>query len=217
MQDISNLNPELLQILTEFSDWFFARENAHLENFIGKNPRMQDVTIKEKYEEATSLSYLKEKLNNYKKAGFPEYSWGLELSHDREYYDDKRLKQKLEYTNEKLMNFFGARNNALMMYYPPGGYIGWHHNGNAPGYNVVLSCNPSGDGEFENWDVVNEKLIVFNDKPGWNCKVGYFGDQYKEPEKLYWHCARTRSPRLTMSYVIYNKNLWEDMVQDISI
>jgi hypothetical protein len=124
MQDISNLNPELLQILTEFSDWFFARENAHLENFIGKNPRMQDVTIKEKYEEATSLSYLKEKLNNYKKAGFPEYSWGLELSHDREYYDDKRLKQKSEYTNEKLMNFFGARNNALMMYYPPGGYIG---------------------------------------------------------------------------------------------
>ena len=48
MQDISNLNLELLQILTEFSDWFFARDNSHLENFIGKNPLMKKVVIKEK-------------------------------------------------------------------------------------------------------------------------------------------------------------------------
>jgi len=128
MQDISNLNPELHQILTEFSNWFFARDNSRLETFIGKNPKMKNVTRKEKFEEATSLKYLKHKLKKFEKAGFPEYSWGLELSHDRAYYDDKEVKEKSQKTNLKLMDFFGARNNALLMYYPAGGFIGWHHN-----------------------------------------------------------------------------------------
>ena len=61
----------------------------------------------------------------------------------------------------------------------------------------------------------NNKLNVFKDQPGWNCKVGYFGG-FDEPEKVYWHCARTRTPRLTLSYVIFDKNIWEDMVVDIN-
>lgn len=212
MKVISNINPELLAILTEFSDWFFPRDNSYLESVI-KSPA-RPWAIKEKCAEATGDAYLQEALKDPEKYGFPRHSWGLEMKQDHEFYDDNELKDRAGETNSKLMNFFGARNNALQMYYPPGGYIGWHNNSNAHGYNIILTCNPQADGEFEHWDHVNNKLNVFKDKPGWVCKVGYFA-KFSEPELVYWHCARTRSPRVTMSYVIFDKNIWEDMVQDI--
>jgi hypothetical protein len=212
MKVISNLNPDLLEILTEFSDWFFKRDNDHLKRVI--KSRSRPWAIKEMGDEATGNPYLQQALKDPEKYGYPRHSWGLEMKRDHEYYDDNQLKDRVADTDNKLMDFFGARNNALQMYYPSGGYIGWHNNANAAGYNIVLSCNPQGDGEFEHWDHVNNKLNVFHDEQGWNCKVGYFGP-FKEPENLYWHCARTRSPRVTMSYVIYDKNVWEDMVEDI--
>ena len=215
MLAISKLHPDLLQILTEFSDWFYARDNSDLDSFVGKNPKMKDVSKKEMADEATSMAYLKEALKDTKKYGYPAHSWGLELAHDSAYYNAPDVKEHARKTNDKLMNFFGARNNALQMYYPAGGYIGWHNNGNARGYNIVLSCNPGADGEFEHWDHINNKLNVFPDQAGWNCKVGYFGP-FEEPDKVYWHCARTRTPRLTFSYVIFDKNIWEDMVADIN-
>lgn len=214
MQAISNISEELLEILTEFSDFFYSRDFSHLKQSIGKNEQFKEISIFEKGPEATSLEYLHEALKEPKKYGYPRYSWGLELNIDSVYFDDPELKAKARETNNKLMNFFGARNNALQMFYPSGGYIGWHNNANAPGYNIVLSCNPGADGEFEHWDHINNKLVVFKDQPGWNCKVGYFG-AFNEPEKVYWHCARTRTPRLTFSYVIFDKNLWESMVEDI--
>jgi len=215
MLTISKLNPELLQILTEFSDWFFSRDNLDLDAFVGKNPHMKNVSIETMGEESTSIPYLENALKTPEKYGFPAHSWGLELHIDHAYYNLEDVKERAKKTNSKLMNFFGARNNALQMYYPAGGYIGWHNNGNARGYNIVLSCNPGADGEFEHWDHVNNKLNVFKDQAGWNCKVGYFGS-FDEPDKIFWHCARTRTPRLTLSYVIFDKNIWEDMVQDIN-
>jgi hypothetical protein len=216
MLAISKLHPDLLSILTEFSDFFYGRDFSHLEPLIGKTKGFEKIAIKDKMEEATGIPYLQKALEQPEKYGFPANSWGLELVHDRSNIEDKQLIEMSLKANDKLMNFFGARNNSLQMFYPAGGYIGWHHNGNAPGYNIVLSCNPGADGEFEHWDHINNKLEVFKDQPGWNCKVGYFGDRVKEPEQLYWHCARTRTPRLTFSYVIYDKNLWQDMVDDIN-
>lgn len=214
MKAISNISPELLEILTEFSDFFYSRDNSHLDKAIGSNQSMKHVNIFSMGEESTSKEYLFNALARPQDYGYPRHSWGLEFNMDSAYFSDPELKEKARITNDKLMNFFGARNNALQMYYPPGGYIGWHNNGNAAGYNIVLSCNPGGDGEFEHWDHMENELRVFNDQPGWNCKVGYFGS-YNEPDKIYWHCARTRTPRLTFSYVIFDKNLWESMVDDI--
>jgi hypothetical protein len=104
----------------------------------------------------------------------------------------------------------------LFAYYPVGGYIGWHHNGNAPGYNLVITCNPEGDGEFVHYNHNTNTIIKYPDKKGWFVKVGYFGS-FQEPEKMYWHCARTRSPRLTLSYIIPHLNLWQAMIDDIGI
>ena len=215
MQAILKLNPDLLKILTEFSDFFYGRDFSHLEQYIGKTKGYEKIAIKEMGAEATSIEYLQTALTTPEKYGFPLHSWGLELVHDKANIEDPKLLKMSSKTNDKLMNFFGARNNALQMFYPSGGYIGWHNNANAAGYNIVLSCNPEADGEFEHWDHVNNKLNVYKDQSGWNCKVGYFGP-FKEPENVFWHCARTRSPRLTFSYVIFDKNLWQDMVDDIN-
>ena len=216
MRSFSKLNPDLLKILTEFSDFFYSRDFSHLEPLIGSHPKMKDVSIKSMKDEATGFQYLTEALeSDPMKYGFPRHSFGLELKQDRQYIDDKELLDKCVATNNKLMDFFGARNNALQMFYPAGGYIGWHTNCNAPGYNIILSCNPGGDGYFDHYDHVNKKLNRYNDEKGWNCKVGYFGSD-KEPEKMFWHCAATNTPRLTFSYIIYDKNIWDDMCDDIN-
>ena len=215
MRDISSISADLKSILTEFSDFFYGRDYSHLEPMISLDENMKNVAIKEMNKEATGEEYLLKAVEKGAlEHGWPRHSWGLELSLQKRYIDDKELIDRAGKTNEKLMNFFGARNNALQMFYPAGGYIGWHNNCNAPGYNIVLSCNPEAKGYFEHYDHVNKKFNRFNDKSGWNCKVGYFGSD-KEPDKVYWHCAYTDSPRLTFSYVIYDRNLWQDMVDDI--
>ena len=215
MQSLSDLNPDLLKILTEFSDFFYSRDFSHLESLIGSNEKMKNVSVKSMAREAVSEEYLRKALTNPPiNYGYPRHSWGLELVMDRRFIEDRELLDKSYKANNDLMNFFGARNNALQMFYPSGGYIGWHTNCNAPGYNIVLSCNPEAKGYFEHYDHVNDKFVRFDDKAGWNCKVGYFGS-YEKPEEMYWHCAYTDSPRLTLSYVIYDKNIWTDMIDDI--
>ena len=34
---------------------------------------------------------------------------------------------------------------------------------------------------------------------------------------MYWHAAKTSTPRITLSYIVYDKNIWEDMMDDIEV
>lgn len=217
MLAISKINPELLTILEDFSTYFFNSDYTKLESLIGSDEKMKDVSLKDMADEATSVEYLENALTKHPlDYGFPRHSWGLELTLDRKYIPDKGLIEKCNEVDRRLLDFFGARNNALQMYYPPGGYIGWHTNCNAPGYNIVISCNPGADGYFVHYDHINKKYNYFYDKPGWNIKAGYFGSR-EEPEKMYWHAAKTNTPRLTLSYIVYDKNIWLDMMDDIEV
>ena len=217
MHSISKLHPDLLQILTEFSDWFYeTRDFEKLENDIIPNNQL----VKLQGKNATGDEYLKNALSTPAKYGYPRLLWGQDISkHNRsgrQKVQDREIIDRVDATNSKLLNFFGARHNALLMFYPAGGYIGWHNNCNAPGYNIVLTCNPGGKGYFAHYDHINDKMNIFPDASGWNCKVGYFGSE-KENDKIYWHCAYTDTPRLTFSYIIYDKNIWDDMVDDIDV
>lgn len=209
MKVVSLNHPELRQILDNFSSWFFNQDLKELEEHLSHDAKKRIGDI----DGVTSLDYLMKALNTPEDYGFPKSTCGVEMMHGVGLVPTKFVRKAKE-TNDALMEFFGARNNALQMYYPAGGYIGWHNNSNASGYNIVLSCNPEGDGEFEHWDHINNKLNVFKDEKNWNVKAGYFGST-KEPEKIYWHCARTRTPRITFSYVVYDENIWNDMVADI--
>jgi len=212
MQVISNINPELKNILQEYSDWFFS--NDYINEL--KPTEKKDDSKKGLY--ATSNEYLKEALQDPKNFGWPRHMLGaiMENNVKLEELQIKKYRAKCDEIDKKLINYFGARNNALRAYYPPGGYIGWHHNANAPGYNIVITCNPEGDGEFEHYDHNTNTIMKFSDKKGWFVKVGYFGS-FEEPEKMYWHCARTRSSRITLSYIIPNFSLWQSMIDDIGI
>lgn len=206
-------NPELLEILNEFSDFMKNYDHVSLETLIPKIEMFKDVAKKDKINEGTSLSYLNNALISPKEYGFPRLSWGLEINYSKNLIDEQ-LKNQSKITNDKLMNFFGARNNALIMYYPSNGYIGWHNNSNAHGYNIILTYSFEGDGNFSYLDIKTNEIIKLNDKQGWNAKAGYFG-KFKESEKIVWHCAKTKSPRMTLSYVIFDKNIWENMIEDI--
>ena len=52
------------------------------------------------------------------------------------------------------------------------------------------------------------------DKPGWNAKVGYYGNN-DEPDKLFWHCARAYEDRLTLGFVLPDEDFWKMMIEDI--
>ncbi len=212
MQVISKINPELKNMLEEFSTWFFnSNYNTELLPF-------EKLDDHEKGDFATSNEYLKQALKDPEAYGYPKHMLGSIMDNN---LNANRLQPKLyreacDNIDKKLINYFGARNNALRAYYPKNGYIGWHNNANAPGYNIIITCNPDGDGEFEHYDHNTGMITRYHDKKGWFVKAGYFGSM-KEPENLYWHCARTRSPRITLSYIVPHKSIWESMITDIGI
>jgi hypothetical protein len=212
MQVISKINPELKNILEDYSSWFF--NSNYNEELIPTEKKDDD----RKGFYATSDEYLKEALKDPFNYGYPRHMFGaiMENRVEPRELQAKKYRAACDELDKKLINYFGARNNALRAYYPVNGYIGWHNNANAPGYNIIITCNPEGNGEFVHYDINTNTIITYPDKKGWFVKVGYFGS-FEEKEKIYWHCARTRSPRLTVSYIIPHLSIWESMIDDIGI
>ncbi len=209
MQTLSKIHPDLQQILDNFSDWFFKQDHSLL------NVQRRDDFKKElSYIECTNEEYIKNALPEPERFGYPRDCYGVDLNHESKLpagYTDV-----LTRLDTDLIEFLGARNNALKMYYPPKGFIGWHNNGNAWGYNIIMTYNKTGDGCFYSYDLDNKIIIEHPDSKGWTVKVGYFGP-FSEPNKVYWHSARTESDRFTLSYVIFDKNIWENMIEEIEL
>jgi hypothetical protein len=55
------------------------------------------------------------------------------------------------------------------MLYPPGGYMSWHTNSNKPGLRVYAVWSETGDSGML-WRK-NGRIVVDNDKPGWNVRA----------------------------------------------
>ncbi len=212
MRTLSKIHPALHKILDDFVDWFFQQDLSQL-----KTRRRDDFKKNLSHIECTDRKYLEEALPTPDRFGFPRDCYGVDmvihnpndLGNFPTYFDP--VLRKLD---DDLITFLGARNNALKMYYPPQGFIGWHNNGNAPGYNIVMSYSKTGEGSFYSYDLKTKEIIEYKDNPGWNVKVGYFG-KFSEPDKVYWHSARTECDRVTLSYIIYDKNIWDNMVDEI--
>ena len=112
--------------------------------------------------------------------------------------------------------FLGTPNNALTMFYPDNGFIGWHHNGNAPGYNILLTYSQDGDGCFKYYDRLTQQIVIHKDPVGWSAKVGYYPSEKTETERVYWHAAETKKARLSIAWVINQREMWKNMISDIS-
>jgi len=161
---------------------------------------------------ACSNEYLKH-MQGKNVDGFPETTFGIDLMKYTTPYES--VKKSLIKLDTELLDWSGSRNNAVKMLYPPGGFMGWHHNANAPGYNILLSWSDKGTGFFRYQDPISKEVITMNDSPGWTCKVGYYGP-WHEPDKIYWHCASaTHEERLTLGYIIPHEGMWDNMCEDI--
>ena len=198
-------NPELLEILNEYAKLHTMQgfeENCHLNSSQHKLQRNYYVGSKH-MEEIVAQGQRHE--------GFPDelVGYNFKLSQKKhvmfEQGTDPVFKRDmtlhLRNLNDKMMNFLSVKHNALTAVYPPGGFISWHNNANAPGFNLIFSYSEDGSGYFDYIHPETKEVIRCQDKPGqWTCKAAYFG-HYGEPNKVMYHAASTDDWRCTVSYV----------------
>jgi hypothetical protein len=210
MQEILIKSRTLIQTLNWFSDWVFSQDQPTLNGLV----RTADVDAGE----ACSLEYLhkRQELPNVD-SGYPMHSIGFDLNHGgRSRMPDGWYEIGAE-LDSRMVTALGVGFNALKMYYPENGYIGWHNNSNCAGQNLIMTYTPpdSQGGYFQFQNPITKEIVTMHDSEGWTAKAGYFGS-YREPDKVIWHTARCyNKPRLTISYVIRDQWMWEEMVHDI--
>tara|TARA_B100001248_G_scaffold254357_1_gene232646 strand:+ start:25255 stop:25869 length:615 start_codon:yes stop_codon:yes gene_type:complete len=201
MQSIEINNKELLNLLNDFSDWF---------NLVDKN-KIELKGKKDNDEYYTSEEYYNT-INKKNHVGFPEETHGIDLA--CAYSTPISFRDKIRNIDQDFNSILGSRNCAVKMYYPKNGYMGWHNNHNANGYNILFSYTKNGNGFFRYKKPTDLKTVTMFDAAGWTAKVGYYGSN-KEPNKLFWHCARAYEDRLTLGFVIPDENFWQMMIDDI--
>ena len=130
--------------------------------------------------------------------GFPEHAYGFQVAHGARSHPEIFEPLKMHTKNE-LVRIFGANNNSLTSYYPPYGYVGWHTNWNAFGYQLILTWSESGDGYFSYYDNETESIVTHHDREGWQARWYRFGRK-DEPQHHCWHAAWTKSPRFTLAF-----------------
>ena len=198
-------NPELLEILNEYAKLHTMEgfeKNCHLTAAEHKRQRAYYVGPKH-MDEIVSQGTGHE--------GFPDqlvgYNFKLsEKAHmmfekDADPIFKRDMTQHLRELNDKMMNFLSVKHNALAAVYPPGGFISWHNNANAPGFNLIFSYSEDGSGYFDYIHPETKEVVHCQDKPGeWTCKAAYFG-HYGEKDKVMYHAASTDDWRVTVSYV----------------
>ena len=215
MNTASIRNGDLIELLNKFSDLVQEID-------VNEISTLRDMTeVGDDW--YTSQEYCKKIMYKGREHfGFPEASHGYELRAHFFRHDDK-VKQ-VEYCNrgEKIVDdivmYLGAHRKALSMVYPSGGYIGWHNNANAPGYNIIFTWSSEGDGHWEHIDPKTKEHVVIPDVKGWQCKYGYYGT-YDEPDKLLYHAAKTNCLRATVAFVFNSdetaKRMAEHVVEEI--
>lgn len=209
MQVVSIKNTQLLKALNEFKDFILNQPKDVLDNL--RYPDVKGVTA----DEACSHEYLEKRLAKPPmQTGFPLHAIGFDVNTALGKDMPEGWEDAAKKLDSGIMKAIGIGFNALKMYYPADGYIGWHNNCNCPGQNLLLTYSEDGDGFFEWMDPVTKEIIRMQDEPGWTAKVGYYGSD-KEPDKIIWHTARTTKPRMTVSYVVRDQSMWEYMVEDI--
>lgn len=210
MKLLKKMSPELLVILDEYKKWFDQAINCGHGSLIlpVDEKRIEGHTL----ESATSTAYLESVMKDTHQ-GIPEVA----LVTDFQYTPlvPATFRKKSSELCDELTAFLGAKFNAVHVYYPRGGFMGWHNNWDCPGYNILISHSPDGNGFFRYRDVDTKEIVTMEDKIGWSCKVGYYGGKEESEDVHYWHCAGSKSPRQTFGFVIPHKEMWEMMIEEI--
>jgi hypothetical protein len=144
-------------------------------------------------EKYLSEEFLFKHMSDPNHKGFPTDHCSFPMEHGIE--DDPLIEEVYKFSRINFISDLGANSNAVFLYYPPGGFVGWHTNQNNSGYQFIFSYSKNGDGYFQYYDQKKKEIVVTKDQPGWRCHYHHFG---KEPEEHCWHSAYTNEPRITI-------------------
>lgn len=210
MKSIILKNKQIQKILDDISNCVFDQHNLKkiIENEHTKERKCKIIT--DHPPTSDEYFYTAYKKRNIEDFGYP--SSALMESYSENSVLFNLIKNKVLKLSRKLC----VHRVALCSLYPENGYIGWHHNGNAPGYNLLLTYSIDGNGCFKYYDYEDKEIKKINDVPGWNVKVGYYPKLHTEVDRVYWHSAETKSPRLSIAFVVDDRELWLAMINDIT-
>ena len=199
MSEVTIRNKALLQTLNKFSVEMLSKQGYNDEKYWTYVER-DDIHKGEFY---CSEEYLKDCLSRDELIGPPDRYFAQPISNmvrqDRDMWEDYMQMVKYDFASE-----IGAHTSALLSYYPPGGFVGWHTNWDANAYQVLFTWSENGDGYFKYYDKQKDEIVTIQDKPGWQCRHYYFGS--KEEQDLHcWHSAYNGTgQRITLAYKFVN-------------
>lgn len=210
MKFIPLKNQRLKKLLSSITDVLYT---PNYKKIIGVTKDRKDDLQPNTY--GCSDEYLKKAFKlDISEYGFPRSCLGLGMKEITP--QTLKIIEPISKTVDRIGLFLGTPTNALVMAYPDKGYIGWHHNGNAPGFNILMTYSEDGNGWFKYWDREKQEIVTMQDEPGWTCKVGYYPSQRNEKDKVYWHCAQTEKQRISVAWVINHRPMWENMIDSIT-
>lgn len=123
--------------------------------------------------------------------GFPMQHYSIPLSR----IPNQQIIQATEFARNDFIKLLGANDSAVTLYYPPGGFVGWHTNENNSGYQFIFSWSEKGNGYFQYYDKQKQQIIKLPDKAGWQVRGYHFGE---EEADHCWHSMYTNVPRITV-------------------
>ena len=94
--------------------------------------------------------YLFKHMRDPNHEGYPVEHYSLPI--DRLRAIDSNLDKINDYARHEFIADLGANSNAVFLYYPPGGFVGWHTNQNNSGHQFIFSWSKEGDGYFQYYD-----------------------------------------------------------------
>lgn len=216
VRDINLKNEEFISILDEYKNVLLHRDNQSTEPFIARE--LSITNENKKAEDWISDDYMNDIISQGRSHdGYPRVLKGFTglKFQDSHHVNGDKIKEATKTLNSKLIEFLSCKNNALNACYPPGGFISWHNNANAPGYNIIITYSETGEGWFDYWDLDKKERVRIQDKPGWQAKMTYFGP-YDSPEKLCYHAAYTDCYRITVAFVFAEADeFWQEVIEDL--
>ena len=202
MTSVEICNEELIEILNEMPDFF---KSIPME--LGKGCQQRDLDKREHYCSDEYLLEIRKMWNAH--GGYPEHLAGVGFEGGQApNIDDSagniaEMMEKYQYFMKELNEWTGSKRNALFAVYPPGGYIAWHNNANCAAYNVLFTWSETGAGRWKHYDPKTKEIVVIEDKPGWQCKMGYYGsyESSADGREIVYHMAETDCLRATVAFI----------------
>ena len=222
MDRLTIRNKNILNILEQISKTIISEDHKVLSDVayhdrLGRDGKGFNTSLDIK--SGTRYEYHKHlmELDKYgKHEGFPEASLLVDFKNSPKVELDLKKRDQVISLTHNLTAELGAEHLALVSYYPENGYIGWHHNANAGGYNVIFTYSNTGSGYFEEYNLKSGKYTNHQDMIGWSAKTGYFGSFDDDNNKKVWHCAANpKGHRITVSYIINQYDMWMDMKDEL--